>query len=373
VATISVQQSRFDGSSETYGLAWAKVPDTSRPSVAVRVPGGGEPWAVPSSRLRATFSEPVLGVDDGSFTVTQASTGHRAGAMVSYARSSRTATLRPVLPLAPGWYEATLSGVISDRAGNALRATTWKFRVRRGNPHAAASLDRAAKLRAGSHVGFQFDAEGNVTGSKRISPSTTRAYAVDERRTQPGMPGMWLQLGSGPLSGYWIRESPAAGVIGTVGLKRLAAGLRATLRAGTHVGRRFDGGSVRASRMYRPGSTVKVTADRRAVINGAWRLRISGGVLDGWWVTESRFAYLPGALQLTDLRSRRAAVRSGTRTAYRYSLTGKVLNAKTGSLSSARSISMAAWAIINGRPSFYATASPWAAHWLPESSGVHLP
>ena len=32
VATIEILQSRFDGPSERYGLAWAKVRDTKRPT-----------------------------------------------------------------------------------------------------------------------------------------------------------------------------------------------------------------------------------------------------------------------------------------------------------------------------------------------------
>jgi subtilase family protein/Big-like domain-containing protein len=373
VATIEVLQSRFDARSETYGLAWAKVRDSRPPAVSVRVPAGGEPWAVPSSSVRAIFDEPVLGTDNQSFTLSEASSGRTEHASVSYSSISRTATLRPDQTLAPGWYEARLTPGITDRAGNPLPATTWRFRVSRANPSAGGAVDQAAVLRAGNHVGYRFDTDGTVLGSKRISISAARAYEVDERRQQPGVPGAWLHLATGPLAEYWIRESPSAGLPGTIAKTSLDPVRPVILRTGTHVGRRFHGGSVSSSRSYRASSTVTVHADARAAINGVWRIRIDSGPLAGYWVTESGVAYLPGAVQLTDLRSRHATVGRGGKTAFRYSSSGKVLGAKTSSLSSARSTPMAAWAIINGRPSFYVIAGPWAAHWLGEISGVHLP
>ena len=373
IATIEVLQSRFDGPSETYGLAWAKVRDTKPPAVAARVPASGEPWAVPSTIARATFNEPVVGVDGGAFTLTRSSNGHREQASVSYSSSSRTATLRPDQALAPGWYVARLSGGISDRAGNALPARSWSFRVTRAAPNPGGSLDGQVVLRAGSHTGYRFNASGEVVGSKRSSWSTSRRVSVDRRETQPGMPGYWLRLESGALDGYWVRESARAGVRGKVGSVRLDPARRVMLRPGTHIGRRFQGAALSGSRSYRVTSTVKTIASERAAINGTIRLRISGGALDGYWVTESIVAYLPGAVQLTDLWTGRAEVGKGSRTAYRYNKNGKVLGAKSSSLSSTRSMSMAAWAVINGKPRFFAVSGQWAAHWLAESSSVRIP
>jgi hypothetical protein len=210
-------------------------------------------------------------------------------------------------------------------------------------------------------------------GSKRSSWSTARTVSVDRRETQPGMPGYWLRIDSGALDGYWVRESARAGVRGKVGSVRLDPARRVMLRPGTHIGRRYQGGAVSGSRSYRVTSTVKTIASERAAINGTIRLRISGGALDGYWVTESSVAYLPGAVQLTDLWTGRAKVGKGSRTAYRYNKNGKVLGAKSSSLSSTRSMSMAAWAVINGKPRFFAISGQWAAHWLAESSSVRIP
>lgn len=188
------------------------------------------------------------------------------------------------------------------------------------------------------------------------------------------MPGYWLRLSSGSLSGYWVRESSSAGLAGKVGAERFDAPRRAILRAGTHIGRHFAaGGGVSAAKSYRPSTGVKVTATERAVINGAWRLRISRGPLSGYWVTESSVAYLPGAVQLTDLNSGKAVVDRGTRTGHRYNSAGGVLSAKTAWQPSAQKTLTASWAVVNGRPVFYVVGGRWMAHWLGESSSVHLP
>jgi Subtilase family/Bacterial Ig-like domain len=131
-ARIEIRQSRFDGASETYGLAWAKVPDTTAPSLVSRSPAAGTLWVKRSAKVSAKFSEPVLKVGKATFTLTRAANGNRIGASVRYAGSTRTATLTPNHLLAPGWYEAVLYGRITDRAGKRLGTRTWRFRVGSG-------------------------------------------------------------------------------------------------------------------------------------------------------------------------------------------------------------------------------------------------
>ena len=108
------------------------------------------------------------------------------------------------------------------------------------------------------------------------------------------------------------------------------------LRAGTHLGRHFHGARSAPRVRIARGRRVKAWATERAVINGAWYLRVSSGALDGYWVAESSAAYLPGAVQLTDLWAERATVGKGTRTAYRYNSSGAILSAKSATLSSAQ-------------------------------------
>jgi Subtilase family/Bacterial Ig-like domain len=131
-ATIEIRQSRFDGQTETYGLAWAKVRETTRPKVTSRSPADGARSVSQSATVRATFSERVLGVDGSTFMLTALATGSRVDASVHYQSSTRTATMTPARNLRPGWYEARLRGRITDRAGNRLGTRTWQFRVVQG-------------------------------------------------------------------------------------------------------------------------------------------------------------------------------------------------------------------------------------------------
>jgi len=128
-ARIEIRQSRFDGPSETYGLAWAKVRETTPPKIVSRSPADGRQGVDPASPVRARFSERVLNVGSATFLLTETATGQHVHASVAYQRSTRTAILTPAHDLSAGWYEARLRGTITDRAGNRLGTRTWQFRV----------------------------------------------------------------------------------------------------------------------------------------------------------------------------------------------------------------------------------------------------
>jgi hypothetical protein len=128
-ATIEIRQSRFDGPSETFGLAWAKVRETTPPRITSRSPAGGALGVDPSASVWAKFSEQVQNVSESTFLLTRLATGEAINASVTYTGSTRTATLRPTHKLAAGWYEARLRGSITDRAWNRLGTRTWQFRV----------------------------------------------------------------------------------------------------------------------------------------------------------------------------------------------------------------------------------------------------
>ncbi|HEY7526248.1 MAG TPA: S8 family serine peptidase, partial [Candidatus Limnocylindria bacterium] len=371
-ATIEIQQTRFDGSSETYGLAWAKVRDAKPPRLESHAPAGGEPWVVPGSPVRASFSEGVENVAAGTFTLERLANGAKVAADVTYSSTTRVALLRPRSPLGAGWYRVHLSGGITDRAGNRLKATSWTLRVRSPVSAAFEALDRRAVLDPGTHHGYQFNGTGQVVGSKSVALSSRASVNVSGRGTRPGMPGIWLEIASGSLSGYWVRESSAAGIVGAVGSRTLPAGQDLVLRAGSHTGRRFSGASMTISRRWRASSTTTVGASQRAVINGIRRLRVSGGALDGYWVTEGSQAHLPGAVQLTDLEATSAKVESGRRTGYRYFESGRVRGSKASSIASAQTTLLTAWAIINGTGRYFALSGKWAAYWI-YGTGVNQP
>ncbi|HEX3220531.1 MAG TPA: S8 family serine peptidase, partial [Candidatus Limnocylindria bacterium] len=370
-ATIEIRQSRFDGSSETYGLAWAKVRDATRPQVDSRAPANHEQWAVPSTPLRVSFDEPVENVSGSTFTLTRSSTGQQVASSVTYAATGHLATLQPADDLAAGWYEARLSGGITDRAGNSLAATSWTVRVRHPAADTGGGAGRRASLKAGSHHGYHFDAAGRITDSRTVRLSATTHVDVSARAVQPGRIGYWLEIASGRLSGYWVHESSSSGISGSIGTVDLPSGQPLVLDRGTHTGRRFSGASVTKSRTWRASTTTRVEASRRTVINGIPRLLVSGGALDSYWVTESSGAHLPGAVQLTDLDRASASVEAGRRTGRRYYDSGRMRSSKTASIASAQTTQLSAWAIVNGIPRVFALSGRWAGYWI-SASGVSL-
>ena len=375
-ARIQVLQARFDGASETYGLAWVKVRDTDPPGVARRAPQTGEPWSVPSAEVVVTFDEPVSGVSGSTFRLVRTSTGERVPASVSYRSSSRTATLDPAKPLRPGRYRVVLRSPIADLAGNELPSTYWWFTVSRPvRPETAHfSTERRIVFEAGTHVGYRLDADGRVSGSKSYELPRRSGAHVSDRRTLPGLPGYWLRVTDGIWAGYWIRESAVAGLKGKVDWTRWSVDKRYVVRAGTHVGYRFGAdGQIVARKSATLASSSGAHTDARTVINGAWHLRVTDGIWAGYWLRESSVVYIKGRFGLADLGDARARMSKGTRTAYRYDADGNVVGSRSLTLSSGSGAPARAWAIVNGRPSLYIEAGGWAGHWLPETAGVWLP
>jgi hypothetical protein len=376
VAHVQILQARFDGPAETYGLAWVKVRETTSPSVSVRVPRPEEPWAVPSARIRAKFSEPVEEVSETSVRLLHERSGERVPATVSYSSGTRTARLSPAQPLAPGRYRVVLRSAITDRAGNPLRRTHWTFRVK--DPAApvtqAFEIPRRVRLAPGAHVGYRFDGSGRVADSRGILlAERSTAHAV-ERRTMDGAPGVWLLLSGKGLDGYWVRESGGAGLRGRVAVSSWAKDRRVVLRSGTHVGYQYGaGGRITSKRASRLERTTTARTSARAVINGRWHLRITSGRWDGSWIPESRRAFIRRPFGLTDLGGPDARVAEGQRTGYRYNSDALVIDKRSMALANPAGPPARAWAIVNGRPSLYIEAGGWAGYWLPETRGVHLP
>jgi hypothetical protein len=375
-AHLEVRQSRFDGSSETYGLAWAKVRDTTAPKISGRVPNPGEPWAVPSAQVRVTFDEAVTGVSGSTLKLKRLSTGEFVSAKVTYQSSSRTALLTPRSDLPPGKYKVLARSGITDLAGNALPGTAWRFSVKR--PGAATSTrytnPRRILLSAGTHTGYTFDGSGNVTGSRTETLARSSGAGVDRRASLTGVPGVWLHVTNGIWAGYWIRESGGSGLGGRVGTRHWSATKHVSFSAGTYTGYRFDqSGKVTGSQAFTLGSASGADADARAVINGGRYLHIVNGVWAGYWVPESASVHVAGIFDLADLHGARATMGAGTRTAYCYDATGGVRGSRTMRLSRRSGAPVAAWAIINGVPAFYVQSGGWGGYWLAESAAVHVP
>ena len=98
------------------------------PTVTRRTPTPGFKTIPRTTNVTASFSERVRGVTSTSVTLVNARTNVRMSALVTYDAATRTVTLNPTRALAPlTAYRMSLTGRITDLAGNALRTTTWEF------------------------------------------------------------------------------------------------------------------------------------------------------------------------------------------------------------------------------------------------------
>ncbi len=100
------------------------------PRLTARTPAVNATAVSTAANLSLTFSEPVVGVNGTTFTVTTPS-GTVVPAAVSYNATTRTATLNPTANLpADVRYTAQMTGgttSVRDAAGNPLPTSTWNF------------------------------------------------------------------------------------------------------------------------------------------------------------------------------------------------------------------------------------------------------
>ena len=116
-------------------------------------------------------------------------------------------------------------------------------------------------------------------------------------------------------------------------------------------------------------ATTTVMADARATINGRPSWHIAGGRLDGYWLAESAMAFKPGSIERLELPAGPSIdISAGTHTGYRYSAQGGVIGSRTVHYGTARTVSVSAWKIVNGRPHFLVGSGALNGTWLPESS-----
>ncbi|HEX7196396.1 MAG TPA: S8 family serine peptidase, partial [Candidatus Limnocylindria bacterium] len=129
--------------------------DNVAPAVVGRSPAANSVGvSYDGASITATFSEPVSGVSNSTVVLKNAA-GSVVGATVSYASSTRRASLRPSAPLAAeAQYSVHLTSGIKDSVGASLGATSWKFTTGKSAPRLAGA-DRYATAAAVSGSAFK--------------------------------------------------------------------------------------------------------------------------------------------------------------------------------------------------------------------------
>ena len=265
-----------------WGVAADHVPPTAAASVA------GNDWST-TVKPSVTFSEPVTGVGNATFSVVDTATGQPVVGTVTYLDTARTATLAPLMALLPGHaYQASLGDAISDLAGNRLVATRWTFSTTALVTSYIPA--RSVTFLAGTYTGRKFDSAGNILASKTYTLTrSSSAPAAQRNAALPKQVGAWFYVTAGVWAGYWVRESPSVYLPGMAMRENYAPLRTASFAIGTYTGYRFDTTwrSVVGVKTYTLGRSSSASPSASAVINGRGYLLISNGVWAGYWVPTS--------------------------------------------------------------------------------------
>lgn len=147
---------------------------------------------------------------------------------------------------------------------------------------------RRVAFQAGTHVGFRFDADGGVVGTKSYTLARASGASTSRRGAIPGRSGTWLYIVDGIWAGHHVRESMVSYVIGVVGGRAYDPARKVAFPAGTVVGYRFDADwSLDSARIGSLGHASSASANRVAVINGIAYYRIINGGWAGTWVPKA--------------------------------------------------------------------------------------
>ena len=348
---------------------WASLADLTRP-VASGTPRAGAEMVPAKVRTSVSFSERVSSLSAANVQLRV--DGVPVAAQLLAGSDGRSATLVPAEPLPVGRrVRLWLSDQVRDAAGNPLTSGGWGFWVA---PGVAYAPSRAGRMLAGSHKGYAIAQDGDLLRADAAWLSQARTLSVGQRATLPNLPGRWLLAESGRLAGRWLRESPRIRVKGEVERRSFAAGTALRVQPATHVGYRFEAdGDVRATLRLDVRQRTTLTADARAVINGQPYWRLAAGRLNGYWVAESRLISRPGSIgRLSFGTPPLVELAPATHTGYEYNRRGTVQSSVSIRPTSRRVVTVAAWAVINGRPHYLVSSGALAGLWLPETGATRL-
>jgi hypothetical protein len=148
-----------------------------------------------------------------------------------------------------------------------------------------------AVVNPGTYLACRFDVNlGDLLDSREIVVSTPESWPVGgvlRRRSMRGHEGVWLELGSGQLAGYWVREGPdSAFVRYIVDRHHFGRPRRIWFEAGTYIGYTLSSprGDVVAQRQYSLPRPSAAHCDERAVVNGQLYYHVINGVWADRWI-----------------------------------------------------------------------------------------
>lgn len=147
--------------------------------------------------------------------------------------------------------------------------------------------DRRMILRKGKHTGYKLTSTGAVLASTSVTFDTWKGFRSAGRARVDGH--AWLKVSTGPLAGYWVRESPRTYVKGMTAKRSYQPARQLTFAAGSYTGRTFDRrGRVTDTKSATLAGHSGASASARAIINGRPYFRMKNGIWAGFWIRDSR-------------------------------------------------------------------------------------
>jgi peptidoglycan/xylan/chitin deacetylase (PgdA/CDA1 family) len=162
------------------------------------------------------------------------------------------------------------------------------------------------------------------------------------------------------------------GLLGSLAAPGVAAATYSVrLEAGPQRGVAFDSAwNITGSKTVTLASPTTVTASSRKWVSGtSTYLRITGGSLAGWWVRESRVAYIPGFVGATIYSPARAGtLAAGKYEVYHFDGAGLMTEARRRTVTATTTFRADRRAFIDGRSHVRIADGSWAGWWIPGST-----
>ena len=164
---------------------WGEFEPTP-PTVTKVTPWDGQAGRSTSVKPAAWFDTTVSGVSTATFTLTD-SFGFAVGASVRWRADIQKAILVPAKLLVQSeWYTVRLLDGIVGPSGAPLVPVEWQFRTKAdGGDGSSATWDagRPLSLGRGTHTGYQFDANGKMTGLLTATLPSAATLTTTTRRS----------------------------------------------------------------------------------------------------------------------------------------------------------------------------------------------
>lgn len=131
-------------------------------------------------------------------------------------------------------------------------------------------------------------------------------------------------------------------------------------------------GDVLSQKVVKPSKTLHLSSGGRTRANGKAWLKVSSGVLAGYWVHETSHSFVRGLTQRDNFEpDKHVTLEPGRYLGLRFDWLGRIKASKTYTFGHERTVSTSAHAVINGRHYLMLSSGPLAGYWVRDTPQVH--